>query len=77
MSAPTNSCITNLRQIEGAKTCWSLEAKHETGYKLTSSDILAINQYIKGGGPYCPAGGSYNYNSVGAAPTCSIPGHSI
>src|SRR5664279_4110065 len=67
-TAQTNACINNLRQIDGAKEQWALEAKKNTGDAIVSA---SINAYIKGGAPTEPAGGSYTYGAIGTNPTCS------
>src|SRR6188508_1356525 len=61
-TAQKNACINNLRQIDGAKEQWALEQKKSAGTN-TSSATAAINEYIKGGTPKCPAGGAYTYNA--------------
>jgi competence protein ComGC len=76
-SAP-NSCVANLRQIDGAKEQWALEHKKPIG---TPADPVAVNRYLKGGqAPTCPADGVYTYNPLGTLPTCSLGatlGHSL
>src|SRR5687767_653253 len=68
-TAQKNACIGNLRQIDGAKEQWALETKQADG---APADEAAINLYIKGGAPKCPAGGNaantYTYNPLGQAP---------
>ena len=76
-TAQKNACINNLRQIDGAKEQWALEAKKSAG---TASDDTAVNEYIKGKAtPKCPASGSYTYNAVDAPPVCSLAtdGHTL
>jgi len=79
MSTPqgqaTSVCINNLRQIDGAMQQWALENKKDASAVPTTKDI---SPYLKDGAvPKCPAGGIYTLNSVGAVPTCSIPGHAL
>ena len=69
-----NACINNLRQIDGAKEHWALETRQETG---AAPAIEAIDQYIKGGHPTCPAGGTYTYANVDSPPLCSIQEHAL
>jgi competence protein ComGC len=78
-TACNNSCISNLKQIDGANQQWALENK-----KLDSDivDAKASIAYLKGGvAPTCPAGGSYTIAvAVSNAPTCSLSatlGHSL
>jgi hypothetical protein len=73
-TSPKNACINNLRQIDGAKEQWALENHIESG---AASIAKEVNAYIKGGGPKCPAGGSYTYGKVDEPPRCSIKGHSL
>lgn len=68
-----NTCINNLREIDGAKQEWALEHDMPMDAVPTVKDLLP---YLKGGVfPKCPAGGKYSINSVEKLPTCSIPGH--
>ena len=70
-----NACISNLRQIDGAKNEWALENGKANGTPVTAADIAP---YIQGGVlPKCPAGGTYTIGKVGEKPTCSIPGHEL
>jgi prepilin-type N-terminal cleavage/methylation domain-containing protein len=64
-----NACVNNLRQIEGAKEQWAMENNLGQGAG-TSGNTATINNYIKKN-PVCPAGGTYDYTTVGANPTCS------
>jgi hypothetical protein len=76
-SAPVNSCINNLRQIDGAKQQWALETKASSNATPTWADI---RPYLGRGSDdwvYCPAGGFYILHDVSSAPTCTIKGHSL
>jgi prepilin-type N-terminal cleavage/methylation domain-containing protein len=76
-TAQKNACINNLRQIDGAKEQWALENKISEGTGTTKS---IIDGYIKGGNPACPGGGIYaaaaggtvDYQPVGANPICTL-----
>lgn len=76
--AQKNSCIANLKQIDGAVQQWTLENKKVEAdrYSLQDRSLLA---FLRGSVlPLCPAGGSYVHGStVSASPTCSIPGHTL
>jgi len=72
-TAQRNMCINNLRQIDGAKRSWALENKKEKTDTPTQSDLMP---YF-GEFPTCPAGGTYQINSVGEPPTCSVPDHRL
>jgi len=68
----TNTCITNLKQIAGAKTLWAIEGGLVSGDTIDLADI--ISAYFKET-PVCPAGGIYTIGMVGVDPACSVPGH--
>ena len=70
----TTVCIRNLQMIDGAKETWALEARRAGGAAVVDPEV---NAYIKGGTPQCPTGGSYAYNDLQTAPTCTIAGHEI
>src|SRR5262245_3229656 len=65
-----NSCVNNLRQMDGAKQQWQLENRKTTNDIPTFADV----------GPYlklplmCPAGGTYIIGRVGEPPRCSVGG---
>ncbi len=68
-------CLNNLRQIDGAKQQWALENNKDVNAIPTEKEIAT---YVKDGLiSKCPAGGSYTLSSVGAVPTCTIPGHAL
>ncbi len=70
-----NSCINNLRQIDGAKQQWALENKQPADALVVAQQI---EPYLSGTKlPVCPSGGVYTLGTVSAAPTCSIPGHAL
>ncbi len=76
-TAQNNVCINNLRQIDGAKQQWALEKKKAATDTPTWDDL---RPYLGRGQERtltCPNGGVYTINSVGTAPRCSIPGHSL
>jgi prepilin-type N-terminal cleavage/methylation domain-containing protein len=68
-TAQKNACIANLKQIDGAKEQWAIEAKKTEG---DAPDTTAINAFLKNSqAPTCPANGAaYTYNNVGTTPTC-------
>lgn len=73
--AQRNTCINNLRMIDGAKQTWALENNK------TASDVPSwsdLRPYLgRRGNPKCPQGGEYVIGSVGEKPRCSIPGHEL
>ena len=70
-TAQKNACINNLRQIDGAKEQWALETQQAAGAATAGSEA-AIDGYIKGGAPECPAQGAYTYGDLATAPVCSL-----
>lgn len=71
-TAQQNSCINNMRQLDGAKEQAALAQKWADG-STPSGMTDTVNAYVKGSTtPICPAGGTYSYNAVGTNPTCSI-----
>ncbi len=76
--APKNTCIANLKQIDGAKEQWALDHEKPKG---APADSVAINSYLKNSQPLiCPTKGVYTYNPVGSNPTCSrgpTQGHTL
>lgn len=74
-TAMRNSCINNLRQIDGAKEQWALEGNKREGETPTAAEI---SPYLKGGfeSMKCPEGGTYRIGPLGQdLPTCTVPGH--
>jgi DNA repair exonuclease SbcCD ATPase subunit len=70
-----NACIASLKLIDAAKLQWALLNNKAEDAIPTAQDLLP---YFKDGVfPVCPSGGTYTINSVGQAPTCSIPGHAL
>ena len=73
-----NTCISNLRLIDGAKQQWALEHKKHNSDTPTMDDIrIYFGHGTNGEPPICPDGGVYTIGSVVEFPTCSIPGHSL
>jgi prepilin-type N-terminal cleavage/methylation domain-containing protein len=76
-TARKNTCINNLRLIDGAIQQWALE----TGMNSTTTVSLpALTVYLgRGGsgtinavgGTVCPSGGSYAATTVNQKPTCT------
>ena len=71
-----NACIANLKQIDGAINTWALEKQKVNGDAVVVTDLYGPTSYIKSA-PTCPAGGTYNYNAVGASIQvfCSLAGN--
>jgi hypothetical protein len=77
-TAQKNTCINNLRIIDGAKQQWALENSKTADAIPTEKDL---GPYLPKGMTFdtlkCPASGVYSLNKIGAPPTCSIPTHAI
>jgi prepilin-type N-terminal cleavage/methylation domain-containing protein len=71
-TAQKNACINNLRQIDGAKEQWALETKQTP---TAAVDQAAVDLYIKGGTPKCPASGNYTYGDMATPPKCDVALH--
>jgi hypothetical protein len=74
-TAQKNACISNLRQIDGAKQQWALEKKKADSDVPTAKDLQPYLR--KTALPTCPTGGTYTINRVSESPECSIPGHKL
>ena len=84
-TARKNTCINNLRLIDGAIQQWALEA----GAAATSAvDLTKLTSYLgRGGtgtinnpaGTHCPSGGQYAAPTVADKPTCTLSanGHKL
>jgi prepilin-type N-terminal cleavage/methylation domain-containing protein len=84
-TARKNSCINNLRLIDGAIQQWALETNKNSGDQVT---VTSLTVYLgRGGtgvidtsggsktGTFCPSGGAYTIGKVSDKPTCNMPGH--
>ena len=66
--AQKNSCIANLKQIDGAIQQWALESRKVADSRV---EIRGVLPYLKGNVlPLCPSGGTYIFTLVRATPTC-------
>ncbi len=65
-----NSCVNNLRQLEGAKEQWKFDNHKGTNDVPAWEDLLP---YL-GQKPVCPHGGTYILGRVGEPPRCSFGG---
>lgn len=65
------TCMTQLREVEGAKEMFATEARLAEGDTVTMGNIFPT--YLKGNvAPHCPGGGTYSLQTVGVSPTCSL-----
>ena len=69
-----NSCINQLRQINGAKVQWAFKHNKTTNDAPTWDDLRSY--FIGAHLPLeCPDGGAYTIGRVGELSSCSIAGH--
>src|SRR6266851_899512 len=66
-----SACIANLKQIEGAKATWALEAKKTSADSPADAALFGATLYIREK-PGCPASGTYEVGNVDTKPTCTI-----
>jgi prepilin-type N-terminal cleavage/methylation domain-containing protein len=65
-----NACIANMKQIDGAKATWALEAKKNNTDTPATSDLFATTAYIKVP-PTCPGGtAAYAMTAVDIQQVC-------
>jgi prepilin-type N-terminal cleavage/methylation domain-containing protein len=79
LKAQQSACINNLRQLDGAKQTWALEAKAGPTTMPTQDNIQPyLGRGTAGTAPTCPAdpnktfATSYSLNDLQTAPTCLI-----
>ncbi len=70
------SCVTLLKQIDGAEQTWALEHNKTTNDIPTWDDLVGPDRYMRER-PTCPQGGAYTLARVGDYPRCTIPMHSF
>jgi hypothetical protein len=72
----SESCVSILHYILGAKATWAIEQK-KTGTDVpTEGELFGPGLYVEHV-PKCPQGGKYKLNAVKDLPECSIPGHTL
>jgi len=81
ITAQTDGCINNLRQIDGAKQQWALENNQPGSQTPTADDLKVYLGRATAGAVLdvdikCPAGGKYvpGIKTVGERPECSVAG---
>lgn len=73
----TANCVNNLRILDAAKEQCAQEGGWHSGQPVSagSPEEDAVLNYIHGHFmPACPAGGRYEWNSIGMDPQCSVGG---
>ncbi len=78
VTSQKNSCISNMKQIEGAKHTWAIENKKASSDTPTTSDLYGAAAYIRDE-PTCPGGGTYTIGQVSSKISCSLAaaGHTL
>jgi len=71
-----NTCIANLKQIDGAKNTWALENKKVSTDTPTATLLYGATLYIRDE-PTCPADGGYTLGTVSEKPKCNVVGHTL
>jgi len=73
-----NACIANLKQIDGAKATWALEAKKVNADIPNATNLYGTTAYIRDE-PTCPGGGVYSPLAVSVKPSCTLStvGHTL
>ena len=79
LQAQRSACVSNLKQLDGAKQTWALENKAAPNLVPVIGNIQPyLGRGTAGTAPTCPADSgdsfatSYNLNDLQTAPTCLI-----
>ena len=75
-TAQRQTCINNLKTIDGVKTQWALEMRKADTDVPTEADLCGPEKYLKDK-PQCSSGGTYSFGAVNTPPTCTIPEHKL
>lgn len=70
-----NICISQLREIDGAKEQWAMENAKEEGEEVDRGAVIELLKAKKL--PECPKGGPYRIGKVGEVPRCRIAEHNL
>jgi prepilin-type N-terminal cleavage/methylation domain-containing protein len=84
-TARKNTCINNLRLIDGAKQTWALESNSQPSATPSQGAIAPYlgragntATTLSGAGVSCPDKGTYNILAVSTKPSCSFAnGHQL
>ena len=69
-SSQRNTCIANLRQMDSTITSWAVEARKSVGADIDTSALFGPTNLLREI-PICPAGGEFQFWTVGARPQVS------
>jgi len=68
-AAQLNTCLANLRQIDGAKDQWAIENGKSTDDPANKGEVLT---YLRGAEPKCPVGdAAYDFTEIGHLAKCT------
>ncbi len=72
----TNTCVSNLKQIESAKEQWAMVNKKGATDTPADTDLVgtASDGFLKVY-PTCPTAGTYTIGNMSTRPACSTAGH--
>lgn len=70
-SSQRNTCMANLKQMDGIKASWALEQKKNNADTPTDADLIGPTLFMRSKPP-CPGGGSYGWEPVDTKVTCSL-----
>jgi len=68
----TKTCISSLKQIDGAKEQWAMDNKKTNGDVSVWADLTPTYIRVQ---PVCPNSGTYTVGAIGALPTCTVAAH--
>jgi len=69
-ASQANACIANMKQVDGAKATWALEAKKNNTDTPASADLFGATAYIRTA-PVCPSGtAAYVLTAVDTPQAC-------
>ena len=68
------ACISNLKQMAGAKQAWALEQRRLGTDTPADADLFGAGKRIDEK-PNCPANGTYRIGAVDEKPECSVASH--
>ena len=78
-SSAKAACISNLKQIDGAKNTWALETKRASTASPDDGQLFGTTRYIRQK-PSCPASGAYVIDTMANQPSCTqaaTEGHTL
>jgi prepilin-type N-terminal cleavage/methylation domain-containing protein len=70
--ARQNSCMSNLKSVDGAKAQWAMENRKNDGDAVAWADLSP--SYMKAQ-VTCPWGFAYTLQPIGTLPYCPVVGH--